>query len=286
MWHDRFFRHVSDIFGGIDFSRWAALGGWGKDYEVLAVVEDEELVASIGVSRMHFSCLQIPGHPGQTATMEGLQLGAVATREDRRGAGYARRLMDLVLARADATATPVLLFANPSVVDFYPKFGFRRLLPQSLSVPVELSPGNNRARQLDPARAADRRLLADLCAKSPAHGGAVSARPDPSTLLWYLCNDLTKGYVIEDEKSIVFVDQKGDRLHLQDWLGAPSANLEISLASVLSEPITMMKLGFMPPVAWWSRPPLKMENDHQSLMFWRGADLPPGPLCFPVLMQT
>jgi hypothetical protein len=38
-WHDRFYCHVASIFGGIDFSRWAAFGGWGEGYKVLAMIE-------------------------------------------------------------------------------------------------------------------------------------------------------------------------------------------------------------------------------------------------------
>jgi GNAT superfamily N-acetyltransferase len=284
-WHDRFFRHVSEVFEGIDFYRWTTLGGWSEDYEVFAIIEDNEILATIGVSRMYFSSTDIPGQPAPAKMMDGLQLGAVATRKDRRGMGYARRLMDMVLAQADRTAAPVLLFANPSVIDFYPKFGFRRLLPQGLSVPIELAPGKNQARRFDPAVAADRRRLAELCATSPAHRGALSAKSDPSILLWYLCNDLTGGYVTEGETSIVFAAQKGDQLHLQDWIGAPPGNLEMALVSILSAPITVITLGFLAPAGWWSRH-LKMEDDHTSFMFWRGADLPPGPMCFPALMQT
>jgi hypothetical protein len=62
-WHDRFFRHVSEVFEGIDFSRWTTLGGWSEDYEVFAIIEDNEILATIGVSRMYFSSADIAGQP-------------------------------------------------------------------------------------------------------------------------------------------------------------------------------------------------------------------------------
>jgi hypothetical protein len=194
--------------------------------------------------------------------------------------------MQCALALADTNAAPVLLFAAPSVVDFYPKFGFRRFLPQRLSLVVELSPDDTGPlRRLNPGSAADRSLLTRLCASSPGHVGSLSAGSDPSILLWYLCNDLTSGYVADDGTSAAFIMQEEDRLYLQDWIGAPPDDITKSLSSVLSAPIKVVEFGFLPPQAWLPLP-LAIEDDHGAFMFWRGDNLSPGPLCFPALMHT
>ena len=278
-WHQRFFRHAADIFGGIDFVRCAALGGWGENYRVLAVVEGEELVATVGVSQMRL-CLADEQYP-----VEGLQLGAVATRSGRRGEGHARRLMDHVLSLADACDAPVLLFANSSVTDFYPKFGFRRMLAQRLYAEIDIDPGTDRARRLDIGLKADRDLLVYLCAASPAHGGVLSARPDASTLLWYLCNGFSIAYILEDGKSAVFVEQNEDHLLLQEYVGTLPANLAAALSSIVSAGITTVEFGFLPQQSW-PAVPLLIEDDPDTLMFWRGKNLPSGILRFPALMQT
>ncbi|MBW6423413.1 GNAT family N-acetyltransferase [Rhizobium sp. XQZ8] len=284
-WHDRFFRHAADIFGGIDFSRWASLGGWNENYRVLAVVEEEELVATVGVTRMQLSLMRDEPTSARNGLIEGFQLGAVATRKDRRGEGFARRLIDRVLASTDASGAPALLFANSSVVDFYPKFGFRRLLPQRLSAETAIAPGDDPARHLDVTQSADRDLLARFCASSPVNGGALSARPDPSTLLWYLCNGFTRAHVLQDGKSIAFVEQDDDRLVLQEWLGASPADIAAALSLVVTKPVGLVEFGFLPPQSWTAQP-LAIEDDPKALMFWRGPDLPAGNICFPALMHT
>jgi hypothetical protein len=49
-WHDRFFTFVAAIFkgGGQTFSDWAARGGWGKGYDVFAMVADDQIVSTVG----------------------------------------------------------------------------------------------------------------------------------------------------------------------------------------------------------------------------------------------
>ena len=66
-----------------------------------------------------------------------LSLGAVCTDPLNRGKGYARALMERVFARYPDT--PMYLSANEDVLNFYPRFGFRRVhekLP-ALSIAID-----------------------------------------------------------------------------------------------------------------------------------------------------
>ena len=119
-WHDRFFGFVASIFeGGRTFSAWGARGGWVDGYDVFAVVVDDQVVSTVGRQSMRY---MINGE-----ARSGYQIGAVATHADHRNRGLARLLMNKVLDELDAPDQPVILFANSSVLDFYPRFGFRRL---------------------------------------------------------------------------------------------------------------------------------------------------------------
>ena len=48
------------------------------------------------------------------------------TRPGHRGRGLARRLMEEVLRDWSGRCDGMFLFANGTVLDFYPRFGFRR----------------------------------------------------------------------------------------------------------------------------------------------------------------
>jgi hypothetical protein len=52
------------------------------------------------------------------------QFGAVATRKRERGKGLSRLLMDHILSLYPDI--PAFLYANPSVINYYPRFGFRQ----------------------------------------------------------------------------------------------------------------------------------------------------------------
>ena len=145
-WHDRFFDFEASVFtaGGRTFPTWGARGGWGAGYSVFAVVVDNQIISTVGRAAMRYVI---------TGKMRnGYQLGAVATHADHRKRGLARLLMNKVLSELDAPDQPVILFANPSVLDFYPRFGFRRLAQARFIGHVDVRPAGALAPSLDLAR--------------------------------------------------------------------------------------------------------------------------------------
>ena len=113
--HAGFFRFVESIFPGNGGQNWTDLrdrGGWTDQYEVVALVEGNKIVSTIGRSRMR---LVIDGQD-----RIGHQLGAVATLAPYRRRGLARRLANWVADELDAPDQPIILFVNSTVLDFYP----------------------------------------------------------------------------------------------------------------------------------------------------------------------
>lgn len=125
--HPAFFRFVDTVFHGArtePWTVWRDRSGWTRDYEVFAITDDGNIVSTIGRTRLH---MVVDGKD-----RVGYQLGAVATLESYRRQGLARRLMEWMIDELDKPDQPIILFANNSVLDFYPRFGFRRI-PQQRS---------------------------------------------------------------------------------------------------------------------------------------------------------
>ena len=97
-----------------DFEFWVRRGFWTEKYESYSLIDGERLIAHVGVARQR---LRVAGK-----TFLAIQLSAVACMPEERGRGHVRRLIDNILRRY--SGTPVFLFANDSVTEFYPKFGF------------------------------------------------------------------------------------------------------------------------------------------------------------------
>jgi hypothetical protein len=105
---------------GFRFDLWRKHGGWTDDYSSYSIIENGRMLANACAFHMDLIC--------NGKAVEAVQIGAVATRLDRRGEGLSRHVMEGLLEQWDDR--PCLLLPNDSVMRFYPRFGFR-LVPQS-----------------------------------------------------------------------------------------------------------------------------------------------------------
>ena len=95
---------------------------------------------------------------------QAVQIGTVATHPDWRGQGLSARLLKQVLADFQEKADFFFLFANETVVDFYPRFGFSRATEFQYERP--LPSGANNLRQLDLRNPQDQSFLRDNLAQT------------------------------------------------------------------------------------------------------------------------
>lgn len=107
---------MQSVFG-FTFDRWYAQDLWDHRYECYSMIHDGRIISNVSMTKM-------------TVLVEGrrvraIQLGAVATLPEYRGHGLARRIIEHVLDKY--RGTPAFLFANETVLGFYPKFGFEQV---------------------------------------------------------------------------------------------------------------------------------------------------------------
>ena len=103
---------------GISFEQWYRSGFWTDAYNPHSLVENGEVIANISVNRMD---IRVDGQMKHY-----IQLGTVMTQKDRRNLGLSRALMEWILKEYRDACEGFFLFANSTVLDFYPKFGFER----------------------------------------------------------------------------------------------------------------------------------------------------------------
>ena len=112
---DSFNRLAEQTFG-LNFEGWYCSGFWGDNYDPHSVVIDGEVVSNVSVNRTD---LVFGGKRYRI-----LQLGTVMTAPEYRGRGLNRAIMEYI-GREYADVDGIYLFANDTVVDYYPRFGFR-----------------------------------------------------------------------------------------------------------------------------------------------------------------
>lgn len=112
------FNRLAERTFGLSFETWHQMGYWSDCYIPYSFVYDGEIIANVSVNRM------IHWWDGRMRPL--IQLGTVMTDESFRRQGLIRSLMEEIERDFQGKAEGVYLFANDSVLDFYPKFGFRR----------------------------------------------------------------------------------------------------------------------------------------------------------------
>ena len=109
------FNALAEATFGLSFENWYRNGFWGDSYDPYSIVEEGRVVANVSVNRTDLVL------NGQRKRI--YQLGTVMTAPEYRNRGYIRAILAEVEADI-AGADGIYLFANDSVVTFYPKFGF------------------------------------------------------------------------------------------------------------------------------------------------------------------
>lgn len=191
---------------GLSFERWFQNGFWQKTvrpYQPYTLFIGEHAAANISVNVMRVLL------DGQIRIW--VQLGTVMTTPEFRGHGFARRLMEEILRDWDGKCDTLMLFANQTVLDFYPKFGFERQaqcqFQRQISIREERS-----ARKLSMDNSEGRKLLEHFYKKSNPFSRLQVT--DNYALLMFYCSALFKDFIwlLPDEEAIVIAEQNGT-----DW---------------------------------------------------------------------
>ncbi len=99
-----------------DFKEWHKAGHWGELYIPHVLADGKHVVSNVSVNIMHFD---ICG-----SKKNYIQLGTVMTDSIYCGKGLNRYIMENILEEYRDNTDGIYLFANDTVLDYYPKFGF------------------------------------------------------------------------------------------------------------------------------------------------------------------
>lgn len=102
----------------LDFEDWYQNGYWKEQYNPYSIVYNNKVVANVSVNDMEF---EIDGKRKRY-----IQLGTVMTELKYRNRGLIRKLMQEIEQDFKGKIDGYFLFANDSVLEFYPKFGFQK----------------------------------------------------------------------------------------------------------------------------------------------------------------
>lgn len=223
---------------GFDFEQWYLDGYWKERYMPYSLMDSGTVIANVSVNILDFLIAGIPKRY--------IQIGTVMTDEKYRGRGLCRVLMEKVLDEWEEKCDLIYLFANDSVVEFYPRFGFIRAEEYQCCRQMTKNAGAAAARKLDMSCDADKKLLFNTVSTSLPY--AKAAMLDNVSLVMFYCTSFLKNnvYYIDACDTAVIARHEGETLLLLDIFCTQKGSLDCAIETMMDGQTRKVILGFTP----------------------------------------
>lgn len=223
-------------FDGLSFEQWYQNGYWSNRYNPHSIVVGEEIIANVSVNLMDFMW------NGQRKHF--IQLGTVMTDERYRNQGFIRQIMYKIDREYSQTVDGIYLFANDSVLDFYPRFGFKKAREYHYTKSFSSS-REYRMVQVPMREKEDRKKLEDAIRHSVSYS-RFDMIDNPNLVLFYLTGFMQENiYYDPDHDAYVVAEINDDTLIVHQIFSQKKHPIDTILAAFGSD-MKHVLLGFTP----------------------------------------
>ncbi len=279
-----FIKFIPKVFPGVSFEEWHQRGYWQDDFHGHAIYDhdSQKILANLSLGLMD---IYLDGQ-----LKKGIQLSSAGVLPQARKQGYLKQLMDHVIAIYSDNADLIFLFGNPSVVDFYPRFGFRQEPYYNFKMP---HPDDLFcsfvAKRLDIHQPKDWEMIADFTANRSPVTTLFGTTNEANVLNWSLLNPFQdKIWYLPGYDIIVIAETQEGILRIYDILSKePLENISFNdILAGISLPATHTVLFLFSPEKLGVKAK-SVPVDGSVPFFVRGDFLPPGThFRFPILART
>ncbi len=271
------FFHLAQQTFDLDFAPWYRRGFWTDMYRPYAFAEGDTVAANASINHIHTLWQGAPRHY--------IQIGTVMTAPAYRGRGLSRRLLEEILSDWQGKCDCIYLYANDSVLDFYPKFGFAPAAEYQYSCTVSPCPGDFAPLDMD---VPEHQALLRRCYEMSNPYAALPVRGNFGLLMFY-CGGPMRSCVWYSPAldTVCIAEQTGGILSCLDIFGPGSVPLESLLANLVRGAACQAHLGFTPKnTAGFDCAKIKTE-DETLFLLKEGENLfAENKLMFPILSHA
>lgn len=237
------YNRLTEAVYGFQFEDWYQAGCWKSQHVPYVLVCDDEAAANVSVNIME---LDVFGE-----RKAGIQLGTVMTAKEYRGQGFAGLLMEKVLEEYRDRYDMIYLFANDTVLDFYPRYGFEKLPQFCYAREIRKDqPGDHKfhVRKLHLYMEEDKELAIKFMKKGNPFSSLAMVNNAELYMFYVMMSYGEQLYYIEELEVLAFAEYQGDRLILAEVLCEKT--VEASLLQIMkilaNDPVTQVELQFTP----------------------------------------
>ncbi|MBM7661372.1 putative GNAT family N-acyltransferase [Bacillus mesophilus] len=211
---------------GISFEEWYQKEFWTEKYDPFCCVVDDQVVANVSVNKLS---LIVEG-----TKWRALQIGTVMTDPLYRNQGLSRLLMNNVLETYRNQYDIMYLFANQTVLNFYPKFGFQAVAEYLYKMEYQLEHIDvGTVQHLNVNNENDLEFIYEF-AKNRIPVSQAFSTIDSEELLMFYCLYVFPQHVyyLPEEDVIIVCKQEKNDLHIYDLVSKKEVILKKLLASI------------------------------------------------------
>ncbi|PPA69938.1 GNAT family N-acetyltransferase [Jeotgalibacillus proteolyticus] len=170
------------------------------------------------------------------------------THPDYRNRGLSAKLMNKVLQEYENRYDLMYLFANQSVLDFYPKFGFERVEEVQFSMDYSWTkPTAGGIRKLDGRDPYHLNFIYRLATERVPVSNRFSTQNAQGILMFYCIyifpDDL---YYLEEEDAVIIYTKEGKQIDLYDVISKNEIDIEAILSRISSKDTSKIVFHYTP----------------------------------------
>lgn len=229
---------VNKIFG-ISFEDWYRSGYWNEKYIPYTLFDRDKAVANVSVNIMDYNVF------GEKRRY--IQIGTVLTDEEYRHKNLSRYLMEKVLDEWKGKCDLIYLYANKTVLNMYPKFGFQKVKEYEYFKPINKNIScNTELHNLDMDIQSNREMVYDYAKHSTAFSKLYMH--ENADLVMFSCLSFLKDcvYYIKSLDAIAIAMYEKNQLRILDIFGKTDVELDLIIDTLLNPNIDQVILGFTP----------------------------------------
>lgn len=221
---------------GLDFEDWYQNGYWRDKYNPYSIVIDGKVVANVSVNTIDMVW--------NGSVKHFIQLGTVMTDEAYRNQGLIRTIMAEIEKDYSEEIDGMYLFANDSVLDFYPKFGFEKAVEYEYSKQVTNS-GERSMKQLPMNNKEAWAEFVEVINKSVPYS-SFEMTGNSDLIMFYITKFMQECVYYDEGLDVhVIAEVEGDELLIHNVFSEEKVNLD-DVIRAFGKDINKVTLGFTP----------------------------------------
>ncbi len=237
------FNELVKLTFGMDFSNWYKRGCWSDNYICYPFADGGHIIANASINKMVLTM--------GDKKVDIVQIGTVMTHPDYKNQGLAAKLLNYIIEKYEKENSFLYLFANNSVLDFYPRFGFQKITESRYSLEAAMLTKANKEqetwRKLNMDHEADFVLVKQFAQQRVPVSTSFGIAENGDLLMFYALVVFPEAIYYDSANDIIiFFEQDGEKLHIFDIVSKQQIDAVQAISSIVPAEIESIQFYFVP----------------------------------------